>query len=60
MEDHKLTDAEKNEIAELAAQKAYEKFYQSVGQSVVKKAMWVIGAGVAFAYLWLKSEGHVK
>ena len=55
MTDRPLTDAEKDEIAELAADKAYQRFYAVVGESIVKKAIWVLGAG-AFA-LWAYFNG---
>ena len=58
MDNRPLTDAEKNEIAELAADKAYERFYSAVGQSIVKKALWVLGAG-AMAAWYLISQGGV-
>ena len=55
MADHKLTDQEKEQIAELAADKAYDRFYLAVGKSVTKKLMWIIGAGAAA--IWLFMEG---
>ena len=55
MNDHKLTDQEKEQIAELAADKAYDRFYLAVGKSVTKKLMWIIGAGAAA--IWLFIEG---
>tara|TARA_R110000772_G_scaffold169743_1_gene281619 strand:+ start:164 stop:358 length:195 start_codon:yes stop_codon:yes gene_type:complete len=58
MDNRPLTDAEKNEIAELAADKAYERFYSAVGESIVKKALWVLGAG-AMAAWYLISQGGV-
>ena len=56
MSDPKLTELEKDEIAELAAQKAYDRFYLAVGKSVVKKLMWIVGAS-AFAYWLYFQEG---
>jgi hypothetical protein len=58
MDNQSLTDAEKNEIAELAADKAYERFYSAVGESIVKKALWVLGAG-AIAAWYLISQGGI-
>ena len=55
MNERKLTPEEKNEIAELAADKAYDRFYLAVGISVTKKLMWIIGAGAAA--IWLFMEG---
>jgi hypothetical protein len=58
MDNRPLTDAEKNEIAELAADKAYARFYSAVGESIVKKALWVLGAGAMTAW-YLLSHGEV-
>ena len=59
MEDHHLTDSEKDEIAELAANKAYDRFYLAVGKSITKKILWVLGAGIAA--IWYAIEGgHLK
>ena len=49
-----MTEQEKDEIAELAAQKAYDRFYLSVGKSVVKKLMWIIGASAFAGWLYFK------
>ena len=57
MENRPLTDAEKDEIAELAADKAYQRFYSVVGESVVKKAVWILGAG-SFA-IWVYFNGDI-
>jgi|TARA_R110000851_G_C12920142_1_gene550200 hypothetical protein len=53
MTDH-LTQKEKEEIAELAADKAYERFYLAVGESVTKKILWIIGAAAFAAWLYFK------
>jgi hypothetical protein len=53
MNERKLTQEEKNEIAELAADKAYDRFYLAVGKSVTKKLMWIIGAGAAAIWLFM-------
>jgi|TARA_R110000787_G_scaffold284045_1_gene397385 hypothetical protein len=55
MEDHHLTDSEKDEIAELAANKAYDRFYLAVGKSITKKILWVLGASIAA--IWYAIEG---
>ena len=55
MEDRPLTDSEKDEIAELAATKAYDRFYLAVGKSFTKKFLWVVGA--AAAAMWIAMEG---
>lgn len=55
MDNRPLTDAEKNEIAELAADKAYARFYSAVGESVVKKVLWVLGAAALSAWYVLQN-----
>ena len=55
MEDRALTAAEKDEIAELAANKAYDRFYLAVGKSFTKKFLWVVSA--AIAAMWMAMEG---
>jgi len=57
MKDRELTDIEINKIAEIAANKAYQRFYSVVGESVVKKAVWILGAG-AFA-IWVYFNGDI-
>jgi len=49
-----LTKAEKNEIAELAADKAYERFYLAVGKSVTKKIMWIASAVLFTCWIYFK------
>ena len=57
MTDRELTEKEKDEIAELAANKAYDRFYQAVGKSVTKKILWILGAvGVS---VWMYLNGNV-
>ena len=55
MEHRPLTNAEKDEIAELAATKAYERFYAAVGKSVTKKILWVLGAGCASVWFFIEN-----
>lgn len=57
MTDRPLSEKEKDEIAELAANKAYDRFYQAVGKSVTKKVLWVLGA--AGAVIWMYINGDV-
>ena len=56
MNDRELTQAEKNEIAELAADKAFERFYLAVGKSVIKKIMWIIGATAVACWLYFNGD----
>lgn len=59
MASRKLTKEEMETIAELAANKAYDRFYLAVGKSITKKILWVLGAGVA-AVWWFIEGGHFK
>ena len=52
MNDRELTAVEKNEIAELAADKAYERFYLAVGKSVTKKILWITSAVLLASWLF--------
>jgi hypothetical protein len=56
----KLTDAEKDEIAELAAKKAYDILYIAVGKSVVKKILWLLGAAAAVVWFYLQNGSAPK
>ena len=56
MEERVLSDTEKREIAELAADIAYQRFYSAVGESFVKKAIWVLGAGAIAVFVYLNSN----
>lgn len=59
MNDRELTDIEMDKIAELAASKAFDKFHQAVGRSVIKKSAW-LAAAVAAAVLVFLQEGIPK
>ena len=59
MKDRELTDIEMDKIAELAASKAFDKFHQAVGRSVIKKSAW-LAAAVAAAGLVFLQEGIPK
>lgn len=55
-----LTDEQINVIAERAAEKAIAKVYEQIGRSVVKKALFVIGAAVVAVLAWLAGTGQLK
>jgi|TARA_B110000971_G_scaffold3540_1_gene3599 hypothetical protein len=59
MNDRELTQKEKNDIAELAADKAYERFYLAVGKSVTKKLLWIIGATAVAVWFFIEG-GNLK
>ena len=52
-----LTDAQINEIAEKAAERAFQKIYQNVGKSVLTKLTWMVGAAVVGIFMWVGSNG---
>lgn len=54
-----LTDEQIEQIAERAAQVALNKVYTEIGRSVVKKALWIIGASVLAALVWLGRDGKI-
>jgi hypothetical protein len=58
-----LTEAQMEELAEKAAQRAIEKLtshvYQEVGRSVVSKLFYIAGACAIGGFLWLKAKGII-
>ena len=52
----KLTKEEMETIAELAANKAYDRFYLAVGKSITKRILWIIGAGAFAAWVYLNGD----
>jgi hypothetical protein len=54
-----LTDDQINDVAERAAEKAIERVYTEIGRSVVKKVLWVVGAGALALFVWMRSKGLV-
>ena len=59
MENRPLTDAEMDKIADLAANKAFDKFHAAVGRSVLKKSAWVL-SGVIIAVVVFLQDGIAK
>ena len=55
----RLSDEEFEKIATRAADIAQERFYAEIGKSVVKKALYVIGAGVVALVAWLGGSGKL-
>lgn len=59
-----LAESQIEEIAERAAEKAIAKmtgeFYKSVGQTVVSKILWIIGAAAFGLWFWLKKNGLIE
>ena len=54
-----LTDAQINEIAEKAAERAFQKIYQNVGKSVLTKLTWTVAASVVGIFMWLGGNGSL-
>ena len=58
-----LTEAQIEDIAEKAAEKAIEKLtgdvYKAVGKSVVSKFLWIVGASAVGVWIWAKKNGLV-
>jgi hypothetical protein len=52
-----LTDAQIEQIAERAADKAFERVYTQVGKSVLTKLAWFAGAAVIGIGMWLSGHG---
>lgn len=57
-----LTDEQINLIAERASDRAVEKLtnqvYREIGRTILQKAIWILGAIGAGAYLWLNNHGY--
>lgn len=62
MQDKENSDARKLTEAELEAIKAQilDSIYADIGKSVVRKALWLIGAVAAAAIGTLTATGHIK
>jgi len=60
MDEHPLSDAQIDLIAERAAEKALMKIYAEVGQNVVKKLLWLIGVVTVSLALYLGGRGALK
>ena len=47
-----LSKRQAENIANMAVRLAQERMYAEIGRSVVKKILWLVGAGSAGLYLW--------
>lgn len=52
-----LTEAQIDAIADRAARKALAIVYAEVGQSVLRKLAWLVGAVILGAAMWLAGKG---
>lgn len=61
---HELTDDQIEQIAERAAKKAIgmarDEFYQDVGETIVGKLKWFLGAIIVAVFVWLAQHGIIK
>jgi len=61
---HELSDDQIEEIAERAAKKAIgmarDEFYQDVGETIVGKFKWLVGAIAVGIFVWLAQHGIIK
>jgi hypothetical protein len=55
-----VPDDQIERIAERAAEKAIEKLYTELGKNVVRKAMWILGALLVAATIWLAKHDVLK
>ena len=51
-----LSDDEIEQIASRASEIAYARFYQKVGESVVRKGLFILGAGAAAIWFYMNGE----
>lgn len=61
---HELTDEQIDAIAEKAAKRAVamarDDFYKDVGETVIGKFKWLVGAVVVGAAIWMAQHGLIK
>ena len=51
-----LSDDEIEQIASRASEIAYARFYQKVGESVVRKGLFILGAGAAAIWFYINGD----
>ena len=51
-----LSDEEIEQIAARASEIAYARFYQKVGESVVGKGLFILGAGAAAIWFYINGD----
>ena len=51
-----LSDDEIERIASRASEIAYARFYQKVGESVVRRGLFILGAGAAAIWFYLNGD----
>lgn len=55
-----LSEDQIDQIAERACEKAFAKIYQEIGQSIVKKGLFVLGATALACLAWLAGTNNLK
>lgn len=55
-----LTDEQIEDLVERVTERVIENVYISIGQSVVKKFLWMVGVGVLGLVTFLAGAGHIK
>jgi phage terminase Nu1 subunit (DNA packaging protein) len=59
MDEHPLTEAQIDAIAEKAARRALQIVYAEVGQNVLKKLAWLTGVIILGLALWLAGKNSL-
>jgi hypothetical protein len=59
-DEHPLSDAQIEVIAEKAATRALEKIYAEVGQNVLRKLFWIVGLVTVSLALFLAGKGALR
>lgn len=59
-DEHPLSEAQIDAIAEKAAEKALQKIYAEVGQNVLRKFAWLVGLVVISLAIFLAGKGVLK
>ena len=55
-----LSEGDIQEIADRAASIVEQRFYETVGKSVISKVLWLCGAATAALVAWLHGKGIIK
>lgn len=54
-----LTQRQAENIADLAARRAEERLYITIGKGVIRKTLWALGAAVAGVLAWVNDWFHI-
>lgn len=53
-------NARMEHIVEVTVQKVFDRMYEEIGKSIVKRALWVLGLGLLVLLGWLAGKGFLK